>query len=194
MALPKISLETLTQFFNSRSSRDKTLLIGAGVCLALTADILLVIQPASSAFFKRQPELQALGAEFKELGQNGKNKGKIESDWKAAREQVMALDQRFALSNEAAAEQLSKLAQESGVKISSLTPMEKSKSGPASGSYVQAPIKINASAGLHALGSFLAKVENSALFFRVTNLSIGENITDLKNHQIEMNIECYQKT
>lgn len=193
MTLPKISLEKLTQFFNGRSPREKIIMIGAGVCFVVLVDFALILQPLGAKLFSVQPQLQALGKEAKELKQDRKDKEKIESEWKAIHEQIAGLDQRFALSSEASAENLSVMARESGVKILSLAPVEKPKGGAAASSSGQTGIKIDASAGAHALGKFLAKIETSPLFFRVTHLTIRENAGDVKNHLIEMSVECYRK-
>ncbi|OGW80946.1 MAG: hypothetical protein A3C47_05760 [Omnitrophica bacterium RIFCSPHIGHO2_02_FULL_51_18] len=189
----KISFEALARFFNSRNQREKTMLVIFGICFVVTADVLLVVQPALNSFFKTQPELLALRAELKELEQDRKNEKQIEAQWKSLGGKLGGLSERFVTSSEISMEDLSKLAQESGVKISSLTPAEKSKNDAITGAYVQVPVKIRATAGIHALGSFLAKVETNGLFFRVTHLIIKENAMEVRNHQIEMNVECYRK-
>lgn len=193
MVIPKISLETITQFFNSRNQRDKVLLIGVGVILALTIDVLFFVEPGLNTFFKNQPELEALSEELRGLERDQMDEKKIESELKVISGRAVELDHRCAISSEASAENLSVFAQGSGVKILSLTPSEKLKSSLTGAFFIQSPIKINASAGLHAFGNFLAKIENSPLFFRITRLTVKEDPIDIRNHQIEMSVECYQK-
>ncbi len=192
MAIPKISLESITNFFNGRNAREKTMLVVFGICFIITADVLLVIQPLVRSFMNAQPESNSLKEELKGLEQDVKNEKRIEVQWKQLNERTEALNKKFVNSIETSAETLSKFAQESGVKISSQTPDEKLKD-IAADSYAQMSIKVSAASGAHELGRFLAKVENSPIFFRVSSLAITENNADTRNHPIEMKIECYRK-
>jgi Tfp pilus assembly protein PilO len=193
MPAPKLSLDKVTDFFNSRNPREKAALVIFGVCFLIAADILLIIQPVASSFFSAQPELRTAQEELKEMELDKKNEQAIEAQWKSLKESAEAINSRFVASSEISAETLSKLAQESGIKIASITPADKSKNDALAASYAQVPIRLNMTAGTHGLGRFLAKIENSVLFFRINSLSIIENIDDPRNHNIEISVECYRK-
>lgn len=192
MALPKISLEAAANFFNSRNHKEKMLFVVFGVLLAIGLDFLLIVKPLTEAFFQAQPELESRKEMLKALETDKKNEKEITAQWNLLNQKVEASRKRFVSSSELAAENLSKLAQEVGVKILSLTPAEKSKM-EIPGAYAQVPIKINAMSGTHALGKFLAKMESNTIFFRVNNLIINEDSVDIKNHPTEIDVECYRK-
>ena len=192
MGLPKISFDRATQFFNSRNLREKTMLIIFVICFVLVVDALLFIQPSINSFFRVQPELRKVNDELKELELDKRDAKKIESEWRSMNDKLEKLSSRFVSSSEVSAETLSRLAQESNVKISSLTPSDKPRDELA-GSYKQVLIKIRGMAGAHSLGKFLAKVESDSLFFKIGNLTIKENEADDKSHDIEMSVECYRK-
>jgi len=88
-------------------------------------------------------------------------------------------------------ENLSKLAQNSGLKIISLKPANSPEGD--SGNYQRIPIRISALAGTHELGKFLAELEGGGTFFRVTDLKIVANTSDIRRHSIDLSLEACRK-
>ena len=196
MALPsqaKQVFNNAANFINERSPQEKKMILVLGVCLILVADYWLVLNPLITSFTKVMPQLNQLKQDKKTLKEDKKNERIIKKDWQAVKEKVDAMEKSFISSDELPVllENLSKLASESQVKIISLKPMEAKNEKV--GSYKKTPIKIEASAGTHAFGAFLAKLETGTAFYRVTNLTITGDVTGGSEHGENLDLEAYQK-
>lgn len=181
-----------TNFLNSRNQREKVMfiaLMGAGL---LVLDYLIFIQPVVKMFVATMPELSASGQDLRALQEDYKNRDQIEQSWTKTKQALSEKEKMFIAPNEVPAllENLSKLAQTSGVKILTLKPETALSSG---GDYQRIPIKISASAGAHEFGRFLAKLEAAATFFVVTDVKIQNTATDIHRHSVDLSVEAYGK-
>jgi Tfp pilus assembly protein PilO len=194
-------LEKAGAFYNARNLREKTMIVIFGAVFIIFLDYWLLIRPVVHVFTDTIPKLHALDQELEGLRADKKNRAAIAREWEESKAQVATQEEMFITRDRVPAllENISKLALDSGVKILSLRPVgiiaEKGKGkGKAGGSkgYSLVPITLNAQAGTHELGSFLARLENGPAFFRVKDLRIsarGEQ--DVRRHDIEVNIETY---
>lgn len=185
-------IDKLMNFLNSRNPREKMmfiLLAGAGV---LVLDTLVFIQPVAKMFMAEGPELSTVGQDLRSLQDDYKNRDQIEKSWTKAKEALLEKEKMFIAPNEVPAllENLSKLAQSSGVKILTLKPEAVMSD---SGHYQRIPIKISGLAGAHEFGRFLAKLESSPTFFRVTDVRIQNSLADTRRHSVDLIVEAYRK-
>ncbi len=194
MAKIKFSVEAVTRHLNERSPREKIMIVILAGSLALFLDYLILVRPIVRVFFDTMPRLASTKQDLHMLGEDRKNKELIEQNWKDMKELLTAANKSFVEPNEIPAflENLSKLAQETEVKIMSLNPADAPKTAE-SGPYTRVPISLSAAAGTHAFGRFLAKLESQKPFIRVTDIKITANPMDMKRHQIELKVEAYRK-
>jgi Tfp pilus assembly protein PilO len=182
----------IADYINALNPREKTMVIGLAVAVFLTIYYFVMSWAVSSVFMTTGPKLSEVSRQLSEIKSDAKNKPAIEKKWQDARDRFKKVEGSFIAPNgmPALLENLSKLAQESGVRILSLKPAD-----PAAreGDYQRIPIKITGTAGAHELGAFLSQLEQNSTFFRVADIRITSNETEAKRHAIELSIETYRK-
>jgi Tfp pilus assembly protein PilO len=179
---------------NSRTLRERQMLLMASVVFVIAFDYLLLVRPITQLFSKTIPALSSLKRDIQGLQEDKRNEKIIQKKLENLKTQAVEAKKRFIAPNEIPLflEDLSKTAQGNGVKIISLKPVEKPKAADTS-HYIPISIKINAVAATHAFGRFLAKLESGKIFIRVTDLKIAGGAQDPKKHDMELTIETYRQ-
>ncbi len=192
--LEKLPIHPVINFLNSRNPREKQMILVMGLCGILAVDYLILIRPITSFFSQGMSKSSMIAQEVKDLETDQKNKALITKALQDAKERLAKTESRFVTSGELPVllENLSKLASESGVRISSLQPMEAAPEESAK-RYALVPIRVQALAGTHELGGFLSRLESDAIFFHVANLKISENPAHNRKHLVELQIAVYRK-
>src|SRR3990167_3114096 len=159
--MPKFSIEFITHYLNSRNPREKKMFVAVAAMAIIAFDYLLLINPVIGVCMRATPKLAAMKSQLQELKDNGRNEALIGQSWEAADGRLAAAERAFVASNELPTllENLSKLAQDSDVKIISLKPIEAVSKTEKAKRYQSIPIEINSSSGTHELGRFLSKLE-----------------------------------
>ncbi len=190
----QLPIDRVALFYNSRTVREQKLLLLFLVCLVIVLDYFALMRPVQGVFADTLPRLSALQPELKTLREDKKNKAQLEAHWQDAKARLEEAEKNFVDSDEVSAllEELSQLAQNSGVKIMALKPIEMTSAGEGA-VYSPVPIKMSALAGTHELGRFLVKLETNRPFFRVTGMRITENPADVRRHQIDLELESFRK-
>ena len=185
-------MDKVASFLNSRNTREKMMFIGLFGAGVLAMDYIVFIQPVAKMFVATIPELSAVKQDLHSMQDDFKNREQIEKSWAKAKESLTDKEKMFIAPNEIPAllENLSKLAQDSGVKILTLKP---ETSAPDGSNYQKVPIKISGLAGAHEFGRFLARLEGGVTFFRVTDVKIQNTQSDIHRHSIDLSIEAYRK-
>lgn len=190
----QLALDKAVGFYNTRTVREQLLLLIFAASLVLSLDYFVLIRPVQRIFADTLPKLGSLKRELKSLKDDKKNKALLEAHWQETTAKLGEAEKSFVDSDEVSAllEELSRLAQASGVKITTLKPITIARAGEGL-VYSPVPIKMNALAGTHELGRFLVKLETSRPFFKVTDMRIVENQMDSRKHQIDLELESYRK-
>ncbi len=190
----KLPLDGLIEFWNTRTAREKNMLVVCLICFIIALDYLLFIRPVQAIYADTLPQLGTLKKELRGLKQDRKNKEGIEKNWMDAKARLAEAEARFVAWDEMSGmlDRVSQLAQSSGVKIMSLAPVEV-KGARTGGLYRPLPIVISGLGGAHAIGKFLEKLESNRTFFRVTGMRIAENPSDVKRHLVELRVETLRK-
>ncbi len=182
-------------FLNTRTPREKMLIVAFGGVLILCIDLAVWLLPVVHKFSETLPKMSAVGIELKGLKQDVQNRDAIQKRWESVSGDLEAGEKALIDSDQIPAmlEDLSKNAQRSSVKITSLKPVE---TVAASGRKHYQPVRIqmNALAGTHELGAFLSKLEAGAAFFRVVDLKISSNPSDERRHLVELLLETGRKS
>jgi Tfp pilus assembly protein PilO len=187
-------LDPAMNYLNSRNPREKIMIMVLGGVFLLASDYLLIVNPMIGVFMKIMPKISVERAALIELKDDKRNSDKIGSDWIDTRAKLTDIDKRFVASDAMPQllENLSKMASESGIRITSLKPNESAKAETPG--FARVPIRVNAAGGGHELGRFLAKLESAGTFFKITNLKITADEAEPKRHRIEIDVEAYRKT
>ena len=194
LKLSKLPFDFVANFLNARAPRERLLLVGFAVVLVFVVDYFLWLAPVSAALMRTIPSLSSTEAELDELKEDQKNQSAIKQKWGSVQKDLKDKENGIGGSSEIAPmlENLSKLASGSGVKITSLKPVE--NMNPAvSKLYFSVPIQLQATAGTHELGLFLMRLETGGTYFKVANLKISANSANERKHLIEMMVETYRK-
>ena len=187
-------LDAAVNFLNDRNPREKLMILVFGGVTVLLVDYFIWLAPVTHAITKTMPGLSALHQELDTLREDKKASREIQGKWDEIQAGLIEKEKGFQGPDQLPAllENLSKLASEAGVRITSLKPV--GESIPVSGKlYFSVPIQLNASASTHELGAFLSKLETDVTFFKVSNLKITQNMVNPRKHTIEMMLETYQK-
>lgn len=190
----KIPLDFLTNFLNGRSAREKLMFVAFGLVFLLFLDYCFWLSPVVIVLTRTAPTLSSLQADLDALKDDKKNQSAIQQKREDVLKELADKEKGFEVSNELPAllENLSDLARKSGVRITSLKPID----GPPSTQpklYFSIPVEIHANAGTHELGNFISDLETGPSFFKVADLKIASTVTDPRRHQVEMRVETYRK-
>lgn len=186
--------DLIANFLNSRNVREKQMIIVFMVIFAVAVDYLLWLNPVMHFLFDVAPKISPLKAELEDLKAEQRDKESIRKKWGESRSQLADREKMFIAPDETPAllEQLSKIAQKSGVRIVSLEPSD-TKSSSSKKMYTPLPILVKASAGTHEFGAFLAQLETGSTFFSIKNLKISANPINERKHLIELTMEAVKR-
>ncbi len=190
----KAKINVAAGFLNSRNPREKVMILALAGFFIFALDVMIFVQPLIKIVSQNLPQLSALGTESKTLQEDKKNKVVIHQKWEKAVAELETKQKAFVAADEVPAllENLSKLANESSLKITSLKPIDLPVVSE-SKNYSSVPIQISALAGTHEFGAFLGRLESGQTFFRVKDIKISTNPMDEKRHLVELIVETYRK-
>ena len=186
------AVEKLNLFIEKRDQREQNMLAGLAFVVLLLADFFILMRPVIFVFSQTTPQLIAAKQELRNLEDDSKNKKLIDKQWLGVKEKLANSEKQFIAHSEIPSllENLSKLAQNSQVKIITLKPLDASDAGSG---FVKIPIRMSAVAATHDLGRFLAFLEGGDSYFKVTDLKIMANASDDHRHTVELTLEAYAK-
>ena len=190
-------MEKAIALFNARNAREKVMIVLFTATFVLFVDYWIFLRPAVNVFATVMPKLVSLDGELKALREDDKNRTLIAKNWETAKTRLAEKEGRFIRHNQLPLllGNLSKLASESGIKITSLKPVDASMGQVRKGSpYIYTPVRMSAAAGTHEIGKFLSHLEADSIFYRVGDMRIVTDAVDIHRHSIEIVIETYLQT
>ncbi len=189
-----LHIDVLADFVNRRSVREKLLILGFSGILFLSLDYFLWLSPVMKSLSHTIPAYMASETELQNMRDDKKNETDILKRLERTEVELQLREKAIEAGSQmdTLLEALSKQAAQSGVRITSLSPLEEG-GGKKVGIYSSIPIAIKATAGTHELGAFLSSLENGETEFKVLDLKVGENSQNQKKHLIEMKVETYRK-
>jgi Tfp pilus assembly protein PilO len=182
-------IESANNFLNSRSEREKIMIVVMLVAAIFALDYFVFIRPLVGLYYRNAPVLEATRQELRGLRDDQKNKKVIAERWNQTKTVLAEKEKMIVATNEIPLllENLSKSAQGSGLRIMSLVPMQ--NTAEMTGLYSRLPIRINAVAGTHEVGKFLAALEGGGTFFKITNFKMTTNPANERKQLVELQIE-----
>ena len=187
----------LTNVIKNRTKKEKQIMIGALVGFLFFFDYFVFIQPSLAILNRVIPELNTVKSDLWSLDTDKKNRELIKLRWRQTKYAIFKEEQHFISPDELSIllENISALAADSRVKITSLVPFDKKNTEVKKEKelYSSVPIEIAGLAGAHEFGAFLAKLENNSTFYRIDYVNIFANPTQTTTHRVELGIAAYQK-
>ena len=188
-------LDHIKTFVNMRNARERMLIIAFALIFLLFLDVVLWLLPVTRSLVESIPSLTTLASELEGLKNDQNNRDLIKKKSETTIKELADDEDRLGASSQLSSllENLSAMALESGIKITSLKPIETTT--PETGKlYVAVPIQIDATAGFHQLGAFLERLETGKTFFKITDIKVTASTTTDRKHSVEMMLETYRKT
>lgn len=184
-----------SEVLNARSPREKIMILLFGLAGVLVLNYWIWVAPVIGALSEGLPLRARLKSEIAELKEYESTKDKIARRHEELGEELSAADRALVGYDQVPAllENLSATARQTGVKITSLSPVEggERRSGK---TYSAVPIQILATAGAHELGRFVDALETGELLMKVTNVKITADSAGGKQHKIELGLEAFRTT
>lgn len=196
MASSKFSYEPLVVFWNTRSTREKNMILVLLFLAILFVDYSLFIRPVQGFYATTMPKLAEVKRELKTLKEDRKNKEAIQSGWEKAKASLAEQEKKFIDWDEISflIQRLSEMAASSGIKVVGIQPSDIQHSAGAKGGYVAISVELSAFSGTHELGRFLEKIETGGLFLKVVQIEIRENPADYRRHSVRLKIQSFRKS
>lgn len=166
-----------------------------GLCLLLV-NYMVFLKPVLSSLLKTGPKLGQLKKELLSDKSLVSNIPGYKAQIGRMRDTMGSYKKKFSTANEISylLKNLSDMAKESNVKITSIKPhpgIEAQPSGASPAAYHKFPISIKAVSGYHQLGAFLNKLENDATFMRVSDLKITSDDKNPAQHLVYILVNTY---
>lgn len=188
--------DRVATFLNSRNTREKYMLVAFIGVFIFTLDYFLWLAPVLKLYSASAPHIASLREERRTMKEDIKNKEAILAKWESTKKDLAEKEAMFIAPDETPAllENLSKQAQRSGVRITSLEPSDAPTGGEPKRGHTPLPIKLQAMAGTHEFGAFLSNLETGRTFFRVTDMRItADPATSERKHTVQLSMEAYKR-
>lgn len=156
----------------------------------------LLLKPAFSKFISKNREFCSLKASFRSSKDLIDNKDRLSEQYDSIKKEAELIEKRFPGQDEISVilEDLSRIAEASGVKILRIKPLEEELKGSSEqglGFYSEFPILIEARAGYHQSGLFINQLESADRFIKITELDIKRSSEDSRRHNIKLKACTY---
>ena len=190
-----LRINEMADFVNARSAREKLLILGFGGLLLFGVDYFLWLSPVINSLSRTIPSYIGAETELQNMREDKKNEAEIKKRLERLEAELVVQEKGIEAADQidALLEGLSKQASQSGVRITSLSPLDDGSSRHI-GPYASLPIDIKATASTHELGGFVSSLETGETPYKVLNLKISENPQDPKKHLIQLKIETYRRS
>ena len=181
-------------------SKKRILLAYAGILLAALAIYFLVfLKPTLAKLSDLVPKAQALRMDIKAVQNELPFEDKLKQKLESLQGELGGYEKKLSREKEIPMllESLSKMANESRVKILGITPLGKTSGRQGTDVadneriYQEVPIAISAESGYHALGDFISKLENDERYMQVSDMKITPNKVMPKRHNVEFIVYAY---
>lgn len=190
-----IKLDVITDKLRKLDPKYHYILLGGVLLLVFLADYFLLLRPLlgslnklSSQTAELQHNIQDAKTDIARIGQNRDQLEKIRNQVNEVKVKI-----RSAQEVPLILEDISRIANENGVKIDQLMPLKDQKvllAKQKDVEYYALPIMVQARSPYHELGRWLAQLESERVFYGIGNLSIMTNAKDTMRHQVQITLKA----
>lgn len=179
--------------FDIRDKKIMTVVLGAAGVVIFALYLYFILTPQIGSAMKLDAETSQLLLKVTIAEKNIGSKDMLRKQIESGRENIARYEKKLPReeSTPKLLQDLSDMANASGVKILEITPAKADKEDVAGQVYRERSILINARSGYHELGKFLSDMENAERFTKVTDINIKSSATQ-KRHDIELLVMTYE--
>lgn len=193
MKIPEFNIIGL--FSGLKKEQKQLLILGVvGTIALLFAYFNLLLIPQVKGLVKTASSRNRLSDELKKSESDVSRIGKLRSDIDSYSEKISRYGQLLPAEEgiPTLLESLADMARSSSMKIVSIVPLSGREPGIQPGqAYRAIPIMINARAGFHELGRFMATLESSGRLMKIADIRLKENRSSPKKHDVEILVMTY---
>ncbi len=192
--MTKLTPEMIIEKFNSLDEKLRYAAFGFLLLIVFLLDFALIMNFQLRFIQNSNAEIKTLSADIGRVVADKQRIAQMRKGLESSRAQLQAMNIKVRSVQEVPAilEDISRLANEVGLKIYQLTPQRDTQetliTSP-EGNYYALPIMIQARGGYHIFGRFLNRLENANLFFSVRDLRIEAQEKDHNNQLISIAIK-----
>ncbi len=186
--------------FSRISPQQKNYILAGCVILIFILDVLVFMRPQFKVMTKINQKIRSLSQDMKTLKSDAKRIDQLKDQLEQLKTEVAKTSGKIFPKESVplVLENLSRLANENGIKIDNIKPLsdqESLVSEKKGRSYFALPIELQAKAGYHNLGKFLNRLENGEIFFKIKNFTVTPT-PDFKTHNVQLTLETvvYEET
>ncbi|MBI3601707.1 MAG: type 4a pilus biogenesis protein PilO [Candidatus Omnitrophica bacterium] len=190
----KIDFHQLIERFNQLDIKIRYTVFGGVLLLVFLSDYSTVLRFQWNTLSKMDSKNQTMSKDIKRLKDDLQRINQMKERLQNSRTQLEAMNIKIRPLGEASSvlEDISRIANETGVKIDQLTPQTESQQALIStkeARYYTLPIVIRATSGYHMFGRFMNQLELGKLFFIVSSLQIQDQGSDIHHHAIDATLK-----
>lgn len=192
----KISLDSIG--FLKKAKKQEILIFGVAVCLLLLAGYyLMFLSPVITKFLKVYHEASKVQSKIDKTELSIGRLPVLKKEIDELKAKAVYYSSKLPKEEEfpVVLESLSKMALDTGVKITKIMPVkeseEESSANQHSDIYSQESILIDAQCGYHQLGTFISELENAERFMEVSDIRIEANKTNPKRHNVQLIVKTF---
>ena len=170
--------------------------LGGMLLLVFLLDYFLIMQPQLRTLMTLNPKISLLQRDYGKA-QDDINKFKeYQVTLEKLRSQKNVLGNTVLLKEEISTilENISLLANSSGIKINQIVPLKDSEKvimENEDGQYYSFPVLVDARGGYHNLGQFFNRLETDAIFMNISSFDMAANSADLVNHSARITVNAF---
>ncbi len=185
----KINIETIIAKFNELDIKARYAALGGVLVLVFMIDYLLIMQFQLKFLQNSNAEINTLSVDTARVQADKQRVHQMRQGLESSRTQLKAMNVKIRSVGEVPSilDDISRLANEVGVKIDQLVPRKETQetliTSP-EGNFYALPIDIQAHGGYHAWGRFLNRMEGANLYFSLSDLRIVGDVKDRNNQLI----------
>lgn len=166
--------------------------------IVIAVNILFVLAPLLRGYLSLTGRNATLAKEIAGVKYDKANEARLKATFGEAAARLAESEKLLATGDVAVyLETLSAFAQETGVRIRSLRPIEVTDPAPVEGKaplYHRTFFEILANSGYHQAGRFVAKIENHPVLIKISRVEIRQNPESPREHDIKIDLLMVQKT
>jgi Tfp pilus assembly protein PilO len=194
MNIKDINLDLITDKIKKLDPKYRYVIFGAALLVVFVLNYFILLHPLMGSLHQMSAKtseirqnLQGVKSDIARIDQNRAQLDKIRTQINEVKIKIRSKQEVPLI-----LEDISRVANHTGVKIDQLMPMRDQQEVLAKSEntkYYALPIMIQARSAYHDLGRFLAQMEADKIFYSVANLSITANPKETTHHMVQLTIK-----
>ncbi len=194
--MKNISFEKVLSILPKIDEKNRYFFLGGVLLVIFVVDYFLIMQPQLRTLMTLNPKVELLTRDSRQAISDIKKISDYQTQVATFKEKMKIVGSKILLKEEIPAilENISRLANDSRVRINQIMPLKESQEAVLSndeGTYYSLPILVNARGGYHDLGRFFNQLEKSKIFMSILNFDIAANNESTVQHSAKITIKVF---